>query len=388
MTGPVFRIEKVVHGGLGLVRDRSSVILVPYVLPGEEVRVEVSSGRAGALRGKVREVVTPSPDRVSPRCALYGRCGGCQLQHASYPAQLTLKRLVLEEDLARLAHWEGPVENVRPAPAPFNYRSRLRLHLQAGRSGFYAEGKKEFLPVECCHLADDRLNRALPALVQGWARGKGASELTLGLDDDGSLYAVVKRGPVSDVLALAGDEVRPWTPAGPRKFAFQQVNAAQNRVLQELVSEFCRAVGPDIAVELYAGTGNLTAAVLAWAGRVAAVDSDPEAIALARKNFPEGSSRPVEFLAQHAEVFLAAAGDRGLKPDLILLDPPRQGARAALAGILRLRPRAIIYVSCDSATLARDLKDLIAAGYRLHSVSPLDMFPQTAHLETVVGLIR
>jgi 23S rRNA (uracil1939-C5)-methyltransferase len=384
MEASTYIVEKLVHGGLGLVRDGASVILVPDVLPGERVRLRIVAGPRKALRAEAVEIVEPSPARVAPVCALFGRCGGCRLQHASYAAQLAFKPAVLAEDLARLAGISLGLDPIIPAPAPFHYRSRVRLHYQRGRFGFFGEDRKDFWPVKHCWLAAEALNdslRALPALVR---RTRGLREAELIAHDD-AVYAVTNPGRGERTYRRT-DDASGWRETD-RRLAFEQVNPGQNQALRRLVAEHCRRLAPELALELYAGAGNLTAAAAAHCGRVLAVDSDPDAAALAAEMFaPEGGR--VRFQCLRAEEFVERALADGLTPDLIILDPPRTGAREIMAGIARLAPRAILYISCEPATLARDLKALAPAGYRPISIIPIDMFPQTAHLECVVLVER
>jgi len=382
MDNKVYKVEKLVHGGLGLVRDTEGVVFVAFVIPGETVRI-------GAIRKERRrrtaervEVVEPSPERAVPPCPLFGRCGGCQLQHVSYEAQLRFKREIVQEVLARLAGVEAEVAPVLPAASPWHYRARIKLQVRRGIAGFFAEGANELLPVPHCYIARDELNALLPTLG-GLVRARGTETVELMLLPDGGLWAIAAgRGRKTYRWVNGG-----WTPDAGQRAAFSQVNPERNEALRELVAGLAGQGPCAKAIDLYAGTGNLAGALLGRCEQVTAVDSDPAAMELGRRSIGKDHAARVRFVNMKAEDFLAGASDAD-RPDLVVLDPPRSGARPAVSGIIRLAPPRVIYVSCDPATLARDLKDLAREGYALRSITPLDMFPQTAHIETVSLIVR
>lgn len=376
MNDSIYKVEKLVHGGLGLVRGEEGVLFVPLVIPGEMVRIG-GVRREGRRRiAETVEIVGPSPERVAAPCPLFGRCGGCQLQHVSYTAQLRFKREIVGEALGRIAGVEAEVAPMLPAASPWHYRARIKLQARSGRAGFFAERSKEFLPVERCYIARNEINDLLPTLG-GLARVKGTRTVELMLKPDGVAAIASGRG-LKVYRRVSGG----WAPDAAQRVAFTQVNPERNLALMDLVAELA-GLGPcAAAIDLYAGAGNLTIPLLGSCSQVTAVDNDPSAAELGRQRVGQENAGRVRFVNMNAEDFLAGLQEID-RPDLVVLDPPRSGARPAISCIIRLAPPRIIYVSCDPATLARDLKDLVRAGYRLSSITPLDMFPQTAHIETV-----
>ncbi len=385
MADQVYTIEKLVAGGMGIVHDGQQTIFIPFVIPGEQVKIRVEPGTRKPVRASVQELVSHSPDRVEPPCPLFMRCGGCQLQHLAYPAQVSLKQVILAETLLRLGHVQAPLNPIIPSPQSYHYRRRIKLHVQAGQAGFYAEWKKELVPVPYCYLAEDTINRALPTLAEFIERDRARS-IELIVEEGTTCLAVVESRREEKIYRR--QEGKSWRPAPEQKIAFQQVNPEQNQALRKLVSGLAAEIRPSGVIELYAGSGNLTEVILPHCGWLAAVDADRAAVELARETLEKTSAGRVKFVDQAAEPYLASALKTKLKPDLIVLDPPRTGAKEAISGIIRLAPPHLIYVSCDPASLARDLQALFAAGYQLHSLTPLDMFPQTAHIEAVAVLVK
>jgi 23S rRNA (uracil1939-C5)-methyltransferase len=383
MADQVYTIEKLVAGGMGIVHDGPQTIFIPFVIPGEQVKIRVELGTHKPLRAAVQEFISRSPERVAPPCPLFMRCGGCQFQHLAYPAQVSLKWEILAETLLRLGHLQAEPSPVIPSPKSYHYRRRIKLHVQAGQAGFYAEWKKELVPVPYCYLAEDTINRALATLAEFIERDRARS-IELIVEEGTTCLAVVESRREEKIYRR--QEGKSWRPAPEQKIVFQQVNPEQNQALRKLVSGLAAEIRPSGVIELYAGSGNLTEVILPHGGWMIAVDADRAAVELARETLEKTSSGRVKFAHQAAETYLASALKTKLKPDLIVLDPPRTGAKEAIPGIIRLEPAHIIYVSCDPASLARDLKALIAAGYQLHSLTPLDMFPQTAHIEAVAAL--
>ena len=386
MRNRIFKVEKLVHGGMGIVRDASHAIFVPFSIPGEDIRIRIEGGSKRKIEATLTEVLSASPDRVEPPCPLFGECGGCQLQHISYPAQLKYKNEILAENLAWIAKIRPQLNPFVPSPSHYNYRSRIKMHVRGGRAGFFARRKAKFLPVEYCNIAHDSLNRAIPTLAP--LIGEEKPETIEIVREEDFIAAYVKTGRRMKNYRRDSASAGRWAPASGLKFAFQQVNPEQNEALRAMIKANVSDMRPETVIELYAGAGNLTEAILPHSSRVIAVEADEAAVEIGRDKFREMKDERLRFLNMNADVFLESAIKEGMKPDLILLDPPRTGAKEAVDGIMKLAPAHIIYVSCDPATLARDLKSLLSHGYIMQSITPLDMFPQTSHIESVVVLSR
>ncbi len=382
-----YNIEKIVGGGDGLARDRAGVIFVPYSLPGEKVELRLLPARKGPRRAAISRIVEPSQSRVQPNCPLYGRCGGCSLQHAEYSLQLEIKKSILAETMARIAKIEIEPEACVPSPLAYGYRSRVRLAAEKGKVGYYSRGKEKLVPLDECALAVEQINRVIP-LIKGLLGTVRASSAEPILREDGKvLLHLSGRGEERNYLFRPGEA----GAAGPDWIrtdlvpTFTQVNPGQNENLKRMVGRAAEETGASEVLELFAGSGNLTGRLARRGVKVTAVESDPAAAELGRRRFSGSSEARVDFVNAPAREYLAEVRDKA-RPDLVVLDPPRLGAKEEVALLSEIKPPHILYISCDPATLARDLAILAAAGYGLESLTPLDMFAQTAHIECVARL--
>ena len=348
----ILEVGAVGAGGVCVARaEDGRVVFVRGALPGETVRVEVTSSGARFLRASVVEVLSASPDRVDPPCPYFGTCGGCDWQHASPSLQLTLKTSLVREQMKRVGRfdWDGAVEAVEPV---WGWRTRSQW---AGGIGFHAYRSHDIVPVSHCLIS------ASPSPP---GPAEGVVEVMSGADHHGARVQVLDR--------------RFEVAAG----GFWQVHVAAPSLL---VSEVLSALDPqpgESCLDLYAGVG-LFAAFLGDAvgptGSVLAVEASSRACADAARNTDD---------LPWVRVRTAAVTSAVLKPvDLIVLDPPRAGAGLEVsAALARQRPRAMAYVSCDPATLARDLRVLLDAGWSLSSLRAWDLYPQTEHVELLAVL--
>jgi 23S rRNA (uracil1939-C5)-methyltransferase len=398
-----------VYGGecMGRLPDGRAVF-VPYCLPGEQVKVELVEEKRGFARARLVEVLRPSPLRTAARCAHYGVCGGCQYQHMDYAAQLDLKREVVVDQLTRIggiADAERLVSPVQPSPSIWNYRNTLQFHLTGdGKLGYQAWGSHQVVPIRECHLPEAILDQTWPQLEFEPQAGIERVELRTGADEE-VLLALEGDAPIapelsvelpisavhispSGSLILAGEDFL-WMEVKGREFkvsaqSFFQVNTAQaagmvDHLLQLLPLEKTKTV-----LDVYCGVGLFSAFIAPKVQRCIGVELSESACEDYAVNLDEMDN--VELFVGSAEQVLPALQ---VQPDIVLVDPPRAGLeRLALDAIAAMRPELIAYVSCDPATLARDLKRLAAAGYHIRQVDPFDMFPQTYHMETVAILQR
>jgi len=393
------------HGGDALARHEGKVIFIPYVLPGEEVVVELTEERASYSRARLVEVLTPSPDRVEPRCLHYGTCGGCQWQHIAYERQSALREEVLRSQLKRIAHL--PSVLVRPtlaAPDPWCYRNHVQLHLEKqGKLGFMGTDGRSVIPITECHIMHALLwdtfvglEIDFPELERVSLRaGIATGEQLVVLESVGAQAPAIEVDvPISCVLLLGDDTPVTYVGnsyvterIGSRSLrvsatSFFQANTSQTERLVRTVEEYLDPQGRECLLDLYCGVGTLGLALAGRVSEVIGIDSNEAAIADAKFN-AEGMTN-VTFLEGSAEQVLPSIEQ---PIDLVILDPPRQGAsKECLAALTTLSVPRIIYVSCDPATLARDVGSLGQSGYQLVEVQPVDMFPQTYHVETVALL--
>ena len=415
-------IEKMIYGGDGLARlPNGKAAFVPLVLPGEEVSVTVVEEKAGFARARVNEIVKPSPNRVAPDCPYFGRCGGCHYQHADYATQLEIKRSVLRDTLRRTAKIDWQEEIVTHSAEPWHYRNRTRLKVRGGSdfsAGYFRTGSHELLAVEQCPISSPLINRAIAEL---WQMGRerrvpgGIAEIeffadhldsNLLLEAYGDLDSTSAQKFLEDLragisatrgaalfvqgaggirqAASVGDAFLVYD-AGGQSFrvsagSFFQVNRYLTDALTKSVTADARG---QIALDLYAGVGLFANHLAASFEQVIAVESAPTSVADLEAN----AAPNVSPARSSTEQFLQKSGK--LKADLVVVDPPRAGLGDRTAKLLAVvgTPR-IVYVSCDPATLARDLRTLLESGYRIEQVHLFDLFPQTFHLETMVRLAR
>ena len=402
----------VAHGGeaVGRLADGRAVF-VPYAIPGERVRVRVTDARRRFARAELIEVLEPSPDRVEPPCPHFGpgRCGGCAWQHIRPERQAELKARLVREQLAHLGGLtDVPVRpTLRPAvpgaPEGFGYRERATLTAaEDGRLGFLESGSHRVHPVDRCPLLADglqdlpeRLGRhpagARVRLRRGADGGRlvvleaAAASRTRLLPPEGAAWATVRgngkvvegEGQPSVTERIAGVEFHVSAAS------FFQVHRQGAEALVELVGEALAPAAGETLLDLYAGVGLFAATVGAAAGKVVAVESWKPATRDAKRNL---RSHPDATVLQD-DVASALRLGQVKAADLVVLDPPRGGAGAEVLGrVAALAPRAIALVSCDPAALARDVRALADAGYRAAWVQPVDLFPQTAHVEAVTAL--
>jgi len=405
------RLTALAHGGSALGRHGGQVIFVPYAIPGELVRVELLETHARWSRARLLEVLEPSPDRVEPPCPHFGpgKCGGCHLQQIAYEAQATWKRQVAIDQLARLGGLraaESQVQEVIGAAEPWGYRNHVQFGVTAeGKLGFLPAESHEVVPVGECLILDPLLDDLWAGLDIEWPQLR---RLTLRCGSaTGDLMAIFELEayedfdiavdfPVSCVIRLADGEsvVLMGNPylvehVAGRDYrvsagSFFQVNTAGAEALVAVVNDFLAPTGTETLLDLYSGVGLFSLALADRVRRVIGVEADSSAAADFRHN-SQGLDH-VTLIAGEAETALP-----GIEPpvELLVLDPPRSGAGSeVVAQIARLDPGRLVYVSCDPATLARDARLLSDAGYQLRGVQPIDLFPQTYHIESVALFVR
>jgi 23S rRNA (uracil1939-C5)-methyltransferase len=425
-------VEKLVYGGDGLARlpaderGRGKAVFLPFVLPGEEVEAVLVEEKPGFARGRVLQTLQSSPQRIEADCPYFRECGGCNYQHTGYEHQLEIKAGILKENLRRIAKLELETElTVHPSP-PWNYRNRTQLKIKthpAFALGYYKFNSHELLAIEKCPISSPLINRAIGALWQVGLAGQipgeaeeielfanaDDSELLLelhcapGISEDSAKRAAEFLGqnvPQGIGVVVFKNELSPMEPKPIAVSGFSELQykteygsyrvsaGAFFQVNRHLVNELMKIVVTEAsgqtALDLYAGSGLFTLPLARSFAQVIAVESSQTSQADLAYNSPAN----VRTVRATVEQYLKGIPAK-LSPDLVVLDPPRSGlGESVVRGLVALRAPHIIYVSCDPATLARDLSGLLKAGYRIEQAHMVDLFPQTFHLETVVRLAR
>lgn len=351
------RITDVAFGGDGIARlEDGRVLFTPFVAVGEEVEVEIVSVKKNFVTGRLVSVLTASTDRVEPRCGYFGSCGGCRYQHLRYEAQLALKESQLAATLRRIGQAELgdlPMKPIIASPQPFEYRNRITVHLKDGAVGFHAAGGHRLVEINRCEIAAPAVNALLFELATTRRRRREDGHRTLRADRT-------------------------------HRF-FHQANDAAAALMLEHVSTLAGTAGGAL-VDAYCGAGWFVKALRGRFPQCIGIEWDTYAIEAARKG-AEANERYLE--GDVALLLPQALAATGTSDTTVILDPPAEGlAHAVTDAVVDARPQRVIYVSCHPATLARDLARLKTGGYRIDSITPIDMFPQTAEIEAVALLTR
>jgi 23S rRNA (uracil1939-C5)-methyltransferase len=402
-------IERILPGGFGLAHADGRTIMVALAAAGDRVRVRVDRVKGNVSFASIDEMISPSPDRVEPPCPYFGRCGGCDFQQMNYQAQLEAKAEIIRDCLRRLARIENiPDFQITPASDPWHYRSRAQWQYDAVRQrlGYFESGSRNVCDVADCAVLAPQLQSTLESLRAGMSSGSlpDARDFRAVLGDEGVSIAPPPQSSNPIIGKVDSQVVRDITRtvrSESYRFNAESFFQANDGLIPKLIDAAIGDAKGQTALDLYCGVGLFTLPLARRFSRLIGVESDSAATSFARNNLAKAALTNAEITTRDVGVWLddvkrhdlsrlsaesAAALQNEI--DFVLLDPPRTGAESrVIAGVLGLKPQRISYVSCDPATLARDLKKLIAGGYHLASVSAFDMFPQTHHVETVVHLV-
>ena len=381
-------------GGDGVAKVSDLVLFVPFTVDGDEAEVEITGIRKRYARGRLVRIIIPSRHRVPPVCPDYTCCGGCRMQHIAYGHQLELKRRQVEEAFKRIANiFPSPVAPLIPSPRPFGWRGKAEFHLAGGRggprrTGLIAMAGHELIEVERCGIVEESINGKYhefrKALRAGEIRDPG-ERLVIWSDEPGErpteIFTGLGRPP--DVERV----VRGRRLTVPGR-GFFQANVALVGELVEQVVGMCGLTGRETVIDAYGGTGLFSLFLGSRAGRLFGIEGDREAVRCAGINLCREGLPQAEFLhGDVADILRREFAAHRRRADVIVLDPPRDGCgEGVLEGVAALHPERIVYISCNPATQARDIRRLSEHGYILRRLQPLDMFPQTAHIEVVALL--
>lgn len=417
-------IESVAFKGYGVARIHGKVVFIPTTVTGDQAWIEITEEKKKYSMGRLIQVIKPSPWRVNPPCPYFGSCGGCQWQHIDYSIQGELKREILKDILRRLGGLrEDPPITVIPSPQSYSYRARIQLKAKDKMLGYYQEKSHRIEDIQKCLIAHPLINPMLLLLRRTFPSFSGIKEIEINVSPDESNGILILhflplnpktenflkkflqnqaifKGIVTakkERLNLFGDPSLNFTiPLSQErekrnlKFrispgSFSQVNLEQNQTLIQTVLQFSEVNREERVLDLYAGVGNLTLPLAMGAREVLGIEENRMAIEDARFNAERNGIRNCDFIHGRVEdVFMS--WERKI-PDLVVLDPPRTGCKTILDQVARLKPKKIVYVSCEPTTFSRDLHLFSERGYSLQRLGLIDMFPQTFHME-VVGLLQ
>ncbi|WP_442597796.1 23S rRNA (uracil(1939)-C(5))-methyltransferase RlmD [Neobacillus sp. D3-1R] len=436
--------EDLTHEGAGVAKVDGYPLFVPNGLPGEKAKIKVIKANKGYGFGRLIELYEESPDRVKAPCPIYKECGGCQLQHLSYEGQLKAKEKQVREVLTRI----GKLENVKVHPVlgmsePWRYRNKAQVPVgerEGGLiAGFYQKRSHEIINMEACLIQQEKNDEVvrvvkdicerhgIPAYDEEKHKGQlrhimaryglVSGEIMVVLvtrtselpNKQNIIDEIVERTPgVKSIIqninskktnVILGDETKVlWGEEviydfiGDIKFAissqsFYQVNPEQTKVLYDKALEYANLSGEETVIDAYCGIGTISLFLAQKARKVYGVEIVPEAIEDAQRNAQLNEITNVEFAVGQAEVVIPKWYEDGISADVLVVDPPRKGCdEALLQTIISMKPKKVVYVSCNPGTLARDLRILEDGGYKTLEVQPVDMFPHTTHVEAVALL--
>ncbi len=416
-------IEAVAFRGYGVGRVSSKVVFVPYTVTGDRAWIKIIEEKKKYSMGRLIQIVDPSPWRVNPPCPYFGTCGGCQWQHIDYRFQGELKETILRETLERIGKIRDlPPMDVTLSTRSYGYRVRVQLNVSGQTLGYFRERSQEIVDIDHCPISDPLVNQMIRQLRGEWTafsemerieinvsrdEGKGVfilHPLAWNRDSEDSARKFFQNHPILKGIAIVarnglkrlGDSSLNFTVSLDRSrekrtlgfraspLSFFQVNPDQNRRLIETVLEFSEMRKNETLLDLYAGIGNFTLPLAPEASMVTGVEENRTAIEDARFNAQENGIKNCDFVHGKAEKVLKNPSKR---PDEVILDPPRTGCKTILDQVVGLKPKRIIYVSCEPTTFSRDIRLFAQNGYSLQRLGLIDMFPQTYHME-VIGLLK
>jgi 23S rRNA (uracil1939-C5)-methyltransferase len=432
----VATIDKLAFGGNGVCRIDGKVCFVPFSCPGDELSLRITAQKKSYCTASIAEIMIPSPGRTVPECSIFGICGGCNWQHISYPLQLRQKRQILAETLWRGARVQAElVDDIVAASNQYGYRSRIQFKVSASdgklRIGFYRQGSHRVEDVSGgCPIAAPLINKVLNCfrdVLMSYPDVNSITQFSVDAGDNGVIVVIHHKGVItsknrnyfidrsgdfgpctglflkadnqlcgekiwgsSDISycmkrADSGEKplVLSYPPGG-----FAQVHQLQNISMLSVIRRLGAFLPTERLLDLYCGNGNFSIPLAFEVASVVGIEGSADSIRAAKYNKELNNLANIQFFCDDAASGVCKLAEQGMRFDTVLLDPPRSGAGDAVSGIVRLKPDKIIYVSCDPNTLARDCGSLSAFGYRVVRTVPIDMFPQTYHLESVTLLCR
>jgi 23S rRNA (uracil1939-C5)-methyltransferase len=407
------RIDGITHKGEGVGRINGKATFIPLAIPGETIEMEIIQERSKFIRGRLKQVLEPSPDRVEPECPHFPTCGGCHFQHVSYEKQLALKRQIVQDNLQRIAGIASEVKPVIASPNRWNYRNKVTWHVREDKLGYYQEGSHDLLPILSCKIISQPLqliSREIRYFLQQHPL-TGNGEITVRYSHNTEDSMLVLSGfsyiPSAwlELKSLSANAVhinngqirvlwgsKYWQETlGTMKFmipaaSFFQVNHSQAEQIVALLLKELPLTTDMHLVDLYCGVGALTLNLASMVRKVTGIEEFLPSIEYARLNAELNGIENATFYCGTSETVFPNLSEH---MDVLMVDPPRAGCHPdVIKAIVHQQPEHLAYVSCNPGTLARDLGRLKEFGYTPNLIQPIDMFPQTYHVECVTLMSR
>jgi len=427
------QIDKLAYGGSGFGRLDGKACFVPFTAPGDLVEISVGKNKRSYLEGFVQELLISSKHRASPPCPVFGICGGCNWQHVSYTEQCAQKQNILSDTLWRIARVEN--EKIKPilsAVSPFGYRQRIQLKAdyRSGRLslGFHRRGSHDVVDInDRCEIAADPLNSAIAKIrdiIVSFTEANLITQVDLASSSDASVSAVfhyngnrpeqladhllqtdmdstglhscsIKTANKKTYHHISGLEKLSYSIPSSAGVdmnlyyapdSFSQVNFQQNRVMVQLLLDYCADTSPGSILDLYSGNGNFSLPLAGSVSSILGFESVKKSVSLAQFNANVNRIENAHYVCKDSLAGIEALSNKAGHFDLVIMDPPRTGADNVSRIIHKIGASELIYISCDPPTLARDISILQKTGFEVVAVQPVDMFPQTYHLESIVFL--
>ncbi len=373
--------------GLGLAFAEGLTVFVPLAAAGDVVRAKLTEIKGKTAFAEITEVIEPSPDRIEPPCEYFGTCGGCDMMQLNYEAQLAAKVAMVRDCIERIAKitLEVPIDII-PSPEQFGYRLRAQWHAEPEKKtiGYYRRNSRDLVDVKQCMVLVPELQAEMDRIRGGLGEADANQKIQIdaaaGSNGDVSVYSADLLDPTRDInfASESGD-----------RFSFSARSFFQgNRFLiDKLIETAIGGAAGDTALDLYSGVGLFTLPLARRFKNVIGVEDNEHAVEFADANAVRAGLENIDFYAESVRKYMASA--EVSKADFVLLDPPRAGAeKDTIMNLIKLGPKQISYVACEPSILARDLKRFVENGYAITSITALDLFPQTHHVETVAHLVR
>lgn len=382
-TEIVVKIEKIVPNGYGLAFAEGLTVFVSLAVAGDQVRIKINQQKGKIAFAEILEIIEPAPARVEPKCQYFGRCGGCDFQQMSYKAQLEAKVGIIQDCLKRIGkiEYEGEIQIIA-SPQEYGYRARAQWHAdtRAKKIGYFRRNSHDILDIENCPILTDSLQKTLVNLRAdlNWEEF-WAEKIEIETAHAGDKVSIYSAEIIEPTVKLS------FEAKGERYFydahSFFQGNPF---LVEDLIEIATKNAQGELALDLYCGVGLFSLPLARRFKQVLGIEANEKSIEFAQQNAEQARLSNLEFFSQNVNEWLSE--NKLQNVDFVLLDPPRTGVESeTIKALLNLKPTQISYVSCDPATLARDLK-MLSESYQIESITALDLFPNTHHVETVVRM--